>query len=628
MAGTVIEIGEQVIVVEVGDAVGPPLPSALGHEGEYLAAGPDGAWVYSEGTGADAGLRGDLAADGASITKAADQNQDMQAVINAQPHVLRMEASGPITEANGFADSFSVSPYAILPRAATLLGIGTFNLDAVSGRASVSAQQAMDDVAVDAAIPEFWMHGQNDDHHFGAAGPLEFGYRLLDFAGIVTSILFLRCHADGDPNKQRGADGAFANIDGVTPHAWVADTDFTTAGAMVSDQLGDIGSWIVEDTQYVVIHPRSEEGGAARYKISFNNIAHLGPDGQGFRTAPFSSFASDCGEDIHRTGLFFNLGRRHKKLKVQIELLTDGEPVGIHTVQGLNGDEIDGPWLFVGDLSDRNADDGGFSPAAPNADIAEAALPALSRTIMQVAGLVAAAGGKVADLPIAAAIDWTDGLVDGLHPDSTNCDAAAAAIDARVRAALAGQGLFGSRLALAVAGLIEDADGYPFMAGLASIRGSDGRSKRDRFDGRSVYFAAPFNYITTQGELRVIFDDGTGAAPDTSKGLALDTDGQHVNIGAVDGAGICNLWAFGASRVQATGDAMHSTTAYEMSCGKLTHPWSYVCSASYYVGSDKVVGSRGAALPTDATDLASAIALANAIKARLKVTGGHGLVED
>lgn len=46
------------------------------------------------------------------------------------------------------------------------------------------------------------------------------------------------------------------------------------------------------------------------------------------------------------------------------------------------------------------------------------------------------------------------------------------------------------------------------------------------------------------------------------------------------------------------------------------------------VNSQQVVGARGAALPADATDLASVIALANAIKARLKATGGHGLVAD
>jgi trimeric autotransporter adhesin len=46
------------------------------------------------------------------------------------------------------------------------------------------------------------------------------------------------------------------------------------------------------------------------------------------------------------------------------------------------------------------------------------------------------------------------------------------------------------------------------------------------------------------------------------------------------------------------------------------------------INSQQVVGARGAALPADATDLASVIALANAIKARLKTTGGHGLVAD
>lgn len=49
---------------------------------------------------------------------------------------------------------------------------------------------------------------------------------------------------------------------------------------------------------------------------------------------------------------------------------------------------------------------------------------------------------------------------------------------------------------------------------------------------------------------------------------------------------------------------------------------------SIKVNGNKVVGARGAALPADATDLASVITLANAIKARMKVTGGHGLVAD
>jgi hypothetical protein len=47
-----------------------------------------------------------------------------------------------------------------------------------------------------------------------------------------------------------------------------------------------------------------------------------------------------------------------------------------------------------------------------------------------------------------------------------------------------------------------------------------------------------------------------------------------------------------------------------------------------YNNGNQVVGARGAALPADATDLASVIVLANAIKARLKATGGHGLVAD
>lgn len=49
---------------------------------------------------------------------------------------------------------------------------------------------------------------------------------------------------------------------------------------------------------------------------------------------------------------------------------------------------------------------------------------------------------------------------------------------------------------------------------------------------------------------------------------------------------------------------------------------------AFKVAGNKVVGARGAALPADATDLATVLTLANAIKARMKVTGGHGLVAD
>ena len=48
----------------------------------------------------------------------------------------------------------------------------------------------------------------------------------------------------------------------------------------------------------------------------------------------------------------------------------------------------------------------------------------------------------------------------------------------------------------------------------------------------------------------------------------------------------------------------------------------------FKIAGTQVVGARGSALPADATDLATVITLANAIKARLKATGGHGLVAD
>lgn len=63
------------------------------------------------------------------------------------------------------------------------------------------------------------------------------------------------------------------------------------------------------------------------------------------------------------------------------------------------------------------------------------------------------------------------------------------------------------------------------------------------------------------------------------------------------------------------------------STGDLTTT-GFTKATEFRVGSNKVVGARGAALPADATDLATAITLVNAIKSRIKTTGGHGLVAD
>lgn len=62
--------------------------------------------------------------------------------------------------------------------------------------------------------------------------------------------------------------------------------------------------------------------------------------------------------------------------------------------------------------------------------------------------------------------------------------------------------------------------------------------------------------------------------------------------------------------------------------GSMTDGGAFNASTEFRVAGTKVVGTRGAALPSDATDLASVITLANAIKARMKATGGHGLVAD
>jgi hypothetical protein len=61
---------------------------------------------------------------------------------------------------------------------------------------------------------------------------------------------------------------------------------------------------------------------------------------------------------------------------------------------------------------------------------------------------------------------------------------------------------------------------------------------------------------------------------------------------------------------------------------RTAYAYSADLNSGVKVGGNQVVSARGASLPGDASDLGSAIALVNAIKARLKTTGGHGLVAD
>ena len=84
-----------------------------------------------------------------------------------------------------------------------------------------------------------------------------------------------------------------------------------------------------------------------------------------------------------------------------------------------------------------------------------------------------------------------------------------------------------------------------------------------------------------------------------------------------DSTGAAGLWRGGW--VEATDATRNNDFASNLNIG---------AAKEYRVGGTKVLTTRGAALPADATDLTTALALVNAIKARMKATGGHGLVAD
>lgn len=64
MSDAIIQVGGETIEVIVGGDLGVPIPSTAGNAGKFMVAGVDGSLGWASGTGADAGLRTDLAASG------------------------------------------------------------------------------------------------------------------------------------------------------------------------------------------------------------------------------------------------------------------------------------------------------------------------------------------------------------------------------------------------------------------------------------------------------------------------------------------------------------------------------------------------------------------------------------
>jgi hypothetical protein len=116
------------------------------------------------------------------------------------------------------------------------------------------------------------------------------------------------------------------------------------------------------------------------------------------------------------------------------------------------------------------------------------------------------------------------------------------------------------------------------------------------------------------------------------------TSGSSIQVRNSSGTSSVSLWSGGSQRGHFSADSFVGTLQHATQINFQIGPTVIGSTDStglnlasgkvMKVNSQQVVGARGAALPADASDLATALTLVNAIKARMKATGGHGLVSD
>lgn len=578
-------------------------------------------------TAGDGGLLGDLAADTGATLVGSGTGRTVEEALDSLPTPFLPSVPAAPTYLKVFGDSFSLEPnthtssgHGIGYQINSQLGL-TLENESTSGISQVESQTAIFAYAPATTRCIAYMLGQNDANHYGSIAENLFNARTADCAGIALANLAWLAKVAGS-DKVRGSSL-------TTSGTWAADASFAEGGAIKSTTNGSVAQAILTDADaVVVIHRANGYTGAlsgGRFRVSINDKQYDGPDGQGFRTNPFSDFAHDSSTNTYRSALVFKLPRRLKRVKVQIEVLSAtnaANDVGVHTIMGFNGTAA-GPVLGVGDLSDREAT--GWASAAGS----QTALPVVSRAISRAAAIIGTLGGRVVLLPIAANIDPTTDLdSDELHPAEAGKVAAGNAAAVVLAAALTGQTLATSNYDRFVTGLLEDADGYPLAIGVPQFLGTDMRGKRARLDGRALYFASPFNYVLHSASVRFVFDDGTGTF-DTGKAAYVQSDASgFAYFGSSYATGECVLGAFGDNRLRLTATTFSPDVDGAIALGTSSKKYTSIDlgTAGVKVSGTKVVGAQGTAVADasgGATVDAEARTALNALLARVRT---HGLI--
>jgi hypothetical protein len=404
--------------------------------------------------------------------------------------------------------------------------------------------------------------------------------------------------------------------------AWAADGEIVEGGALVSHTNGDALQADLVDARYVFVLFKLKAASGGTFKVTIDQVDHFGSFdlANGYHSAPFAQIPTGIGKTYARAALMFDLGARKPLSTVQVIVTSPtnaANTVSVHSVIGLSGDPLAGPLALVCDLSDRGS--AGYATGVGS----QFAVAAIRRRINLCAGLVGSAGPRIVPIALSTAISPSSDLdVDQFHPNEQGSINGASAISGGILAAAQDWSI--NRPDLLTQALAASGDGYPLLTSTALSLDVDGSFKRKRLSASGIDCTKP---LLSSTSLRMIDDQGTGAY---NINYALYWYREPGDAGAAYSGNIGNgpyrLLANGAVQLDMTSTYLRPFTDNAMSCGDNSHGWTYVNSAEYRVGSQKVVGARQGAItnPTggsviDVEGRAATVSILTAMRA-------HGLI--
>lgn len=604
---------------DVAVAAGPHYASIAAGEaatttGQTFAVAPgDGTVTWYRRTGGGSTEIFEAATAGAL----AATNTEVLGLQGAMPaNYLRPAFTLPAT-INVVGDSFQEQPNAhtsgdsMSKKAITALG-KTANILAVSGKSSSEMQADLFGLTPTAASMTWVLLGQNDAQVMLSNVPA----KVRDLSRIMLANHAHLAQASGSMKVRANAMASAGT--------WAADSDLGTGSLSATANEAALQIEFTE-ARYAVVIYKMKRSDAGQFRILLNGVDYSLVNTQ----ADSGEVMAPGGvQQYARAAVIVDAGDKLARLRIQILKKGATGVAVIDEVIGFSGDPLAGPVLAVADVSERGEAGYGTAGSGSDADklLARIAVRAVSRIAMHSAGLIAAMGGRVIPLPVAATLDpAADLAVDEFHPSESGAVKAAAVIVAQVQA---GVDLMAERLDLQSGTYLSSVVSDTLGMGLPEVMDEYGRRRRARLGGRALRFPADDNEI---GHLSGVWLRPVDANGDivAGKGLLLSGDGTNDYVQSV---GELVLGAGNLNKLRVGTDHFYPITTDAIQLGKSGQAWNYLwLTQGVFVGANQVLSARGAAV-ADAVAAAAAPTQAefnalvtqfNALLARVRA---HGLI--